>query len=78
MAYLVPLLLLAFPAVEGGVWALLLTLTAYLEMPLWAVHVHGRPGLLWADVVLLHVAVLARTAILLLVLVRLYPRLFRD
>jgi len=78
VAYLVPLLLVAFPSLEGGLWAALLTVTAYLEMPIWAVHVHGREGLLWADLLLLHVATLARTAILLLVLIRLYPRLFRD
>lgn len=78
VAYLVPLLLLAFPALEGGMWSVLLTVAAYLEMPLWAVHVHGREGLLWADVTLLHVATLARTAILLLVIARVYPRLFRD
>jgi len=76
--YVIPLVLIAFPAWEGGLWALALTVVVFLQMPVWVVHVHGRPEMLVADQLLLHVVVIARTAILLSIAARLYPRLFSD
>ncbi len=76
--YLIPLLLIAFPAAEGGLWALLLTILVFLEMPVWTMFVLPRPGMLVAGRVLLHAVVIARTALLVLAAARLYPRLFRD
>ena len=78
VAYLVPLLLIAFPLEEAGLWAVLLTVIAFLEMPVWAAFVHGHPGMVVADLLLLQATVIARTALLLVVTARLYPRLFRD
>jgi|GEM_PF-3209478 len=76
--YLIPLVLIAFRPGEGGLWALLLTGVTFLQMPVWAVYVHARPGMLLADQLLLHGTVIARTAFFLLIAARLYPRLFRD
>jgi len=76
--YLVPLLLIAFPLGEGGLWSLAFTILVFLEMPVWVVYVHGRPDLLMADQLLLHGITIARTALLLIVAARLYPRLFND
>ena len=78
IAYLVPLLLIAFPLGEAGLWALLLTVIAFLEMPVWTAFVHGHPGMAAADVLLLQATVYARTVLLLVVTARLYPRMFRD
>jgi hypothetical protein len=78
VAYLLPLLLIVFPAGESALWCLLLAGTAFLEMPVWAVYVHGRVGMAALDHAVLQVAIVARTAIFLVVLARLYPRMFRD
>ena len=91
VAYLIPFLLIVFPTVEGAIWALLLSATAFLEMPLWATHTHvlaswvdpvththTYPTMVFLDSVVLHAAILGRTAILLLVVIRLFPRLYRD
>ncbi len=76
--YLIPLVLIAFPTAEGGLWALLLTVATFVQMPVWAAFVHGHPGMLVADRVLLHVTVIARTVLFIVIAVRLYPRLFND
>jgi len=83
-AYLIPLLLIVFPPTEGGLWALGLTLTAFFEMPVWCAWVHplaATGASSWAvalDHPMLQAVILTRTAILIVVLARLYPRLFRD
>jgi hypothetical protein len=83
VAYLIPVLLIVFPTREAAAWCLLLSLTAFLEMPVWAVWVHplatlpGHPHLAALDRLLLHAAVLGRTALFLLVLARLHARLRR-
>ncbi|HUT32069.1 MAG TPA: hypothetical protein VNE39_01200 [Planctomycetota bacterium] len=76
--YLIPLVLITFPVAEGGLWALLLTVVVFLEMPVWTMFVHGRPGMVVADSLLLHATVIARTALFLVIAARLYPRLFND
>ncbi|NQT51700.1 DUF2029 domain-containing protein [bacterium] len=78
VAYVIPLFLIVFPTGEAVLWCLLLSVTAFLEMPVWAVYVHGRPGLAALDRVLLQVAVLGRTAILAITLGRIYRRLLRK
>jgi hypothetical protein len=78
VAYLVPLLLIVFPPVEGGLYALAFTVTAFLETPVWSHYAFGRPGATTVANLLLQVAVLARTTLLVVVTARLYPRLFRD
>ncbi len=83
-AYLIPLLLIVFTPVEGGFWALGLTLTAFFEMPVWCTWVHPlaatgtSPWAAALDGPLLQAVILGRTAIFIAVLARLYPRLFRD
>jgi hypothetical protein len=58
--------------------------TAFFEMPVWCSWVHplGVAGASsWAvalDHPLLQAVILSRTAIVVIVLARLYPRLFRD
>lgn len=76
--YLIPLVLITFPVAEGGLWALLLTVVTFLQMPVWAAYVHGHPGLLVADHLLLYATAIARTLIFLAIAARLYPRLFND
>jgi hypothetical protein len=76
--YLIPLVLITFPVAEGGLWALVLTVLTFLEMPVWTMFVHGRPGMLVAESLLLHATVIARTLVFLVIAARLYPRLFRD
>ena len=76
--YLIPLLLIVFPVGEGALWCLLLTLTAFLETPVWTHHVLGRPGLVAASRLLLQFAVITRTILLLVVTIRILPRCFRD
>lgn len=82
--YLIPLLLITFPVGEAALWCLLLTVTAFLETPLWTHYVHplrslGSTSPMAAfDHLLLQAAVLARTAIIIIVSVRLFPRLYRD
>lgn len=76
--YLVPLLLIVFPLGEGGLWALLLTVVNYVEMPVWLLYVHGQEGMLALDHLLLQGAVVARTVLLVIIIARLYPRLLRD
>ncbi|MBM4031411.1 MAG: hypothetical protein FJ291_06440 [Planctomycetes bacterium] len=76
--YLIPLVLITFPVGEGGLWALLLTVVTFLQMPLWAVYVHGREGLGVADQLLLHATAIGRAVLFLAIALRLYPRLFRD
>lgn len=84
VAYLIPVFLIVFPVREAAVWCLLLSVTAFLEMPVWAIYVHplaslpGHPGLAALDHLLLQAAILGRTAILLVVLARLYGRMFRG
>lgn len=76
--YLIPLVLIAFPVAEGGLWALLLTAVTFLQMPVWAAYVNPRPGMLVAGQLLLHLTAIARTGFLLAIVARLYPRLFND
>lgn len=76
--YLIPLVLIAFPPAEGGLWALLLTVVTFVQMPLWAAFVHGHPGMLVADRILLYATAIARTALFVVIAARLYPRLFSD
>ena len=83
VAYLIPLLLIVFGPLEGGLYALLFSITAFLEMPVWASYVHpaacapgASPTLAWLDQCLFHGSIYARTALLLLVIARLYPRLY--
>ena len=82
--YLIPLLLITFPVGEAALWCLLLTVTAFLETPLWTHYVHplklmnSASPLAAFDHLLLQVAVLGRSALLLIVGVRVFPRLFRD
>ena len=78
VAYLIPLLLIAFPETEAGLWCLLLTVVAFIEMPLWAVHLHGHAGMAVADRLVLQATVIARTALLLVIITRLYRRLWND
>ena len=76
--YLIPLVLITFPLGEGGLWALVLTVLAFAEMPIWTVYVHGRPEAVVADQLLLHAVVIARTAAIVAIAARLYPRVFKD
>jgi len=75
VAYLIPFLLIVFPPGEGAIWSLLLTVTAFVEMPLWAAYVHPLAAM---GRLLLQLAVGARTIIFVLVIARLFRRLFRD
>jgi hypothetical protein len=76
--YLIPLLLIAFPFAEGGLWALVLTVLTFLEMPVWTVFVNPYRELAVTGSLLLHAIVIARTAAFLAIAARLYPRLFSD
>jgi len=76
--YLIPLVLITFSVAEAGLWALALSVLVFLEMPVWAVFVHGHRGLEVADSLLLHGVAIARTVLLLVMAGRLYPRLFSD
>jgi len=77
--YLIPLLLIVFPLGEGGLWALVLTLLAFLEMPVWAACVLPQAGpTALGSQLLLQGTTIARTALFLVVIVRLYRLLSRD
>lgn len=76
--YLIPLLLVAFAPVEGGLWSLLLTITVFAETPVWSHGLFGHPGKTALAQLVLQAAVLGRTLILLLVGSRLARRLFHD
>ncbi len=76
--YIIPLVLITFPVAEGGLWALLLTVVTFLEMPVCVMFVNEHRGLPVAGSLLLHAVVIARTALLIAIAVRLYPRLSRD
>ncbi|MFP4056427.1 MAG: glycosyltransferase 87 family protein [Candidatus Brocadiia bacterium] len=78
VAYIIPLLLVVFPTAEGGLWALLLTATAFLETPVWTHFALPRYGPSSYASLVLALAVLGRTVLLVLIAARLYPRLFRD
>jgi hypothetical protein len=82
VAYLIPVLLVACPWKKAAVWCLLLSVTAFLEMPVWAAWVHPAAmlpdagGLAALDRLLLQVAVLGRTALFVALLASFYRRMF--
>jgi len=76
--YLIPLVLIVLPVERAALWCLLLTATAFLEMPIWTHHLEGYPGRAASARLVLEVAVVARTLLLVGLAARLVPRLFRD
>ncbi|NQT85303.1 DUF2029 domain-containing protein [bacterium] len=78
VAYLIPVFLIEFGPFEGGLWSLALGATAFVETPVWSHYLYGHPGCHNAADVALHVAVCARTAMLVAIAFKAHRRLFQG